>query len=357
MDLKLFIPGPTEVRKEILKAQEKPLIGHRMPEFSKLYEEIIEGLKKVLKTQNDVFVFTSSATGVMEGSIRSFVQKKVLSITNGAFGERWHKIAVECGKEVDWIQLEWGKGLDPEILKDALKKKTYEAVLVTHNESSTGVMNPLKEIADEMKNYPDTLLIVDAVSSLSGVPVEIDKWGIDVIFASVQKCFALPPGLTIAVANEKALEKAKKVKNRGYYFDFLIMKKYYDERRQTPATPAITLLYALKEQIKRILSEGLENRYRRHLEMAEYTRDWVRKYFELFPEEGYESITLTCVKNTRGIDVNWLISELRKRGMIISNGYGKLKGKTFRIGHMGDLTLNEIKELLSIIEEILELQQ
>ncbi len=356
MHKKLFIPGPTEVREEVLRAQTYPMIGHRMREFSELYERIIEKLRKLFRTNHKAFVFTSSATGVMEGAIRNVVNRKVLSCINGAFSKRWHEIALRNGKEADVIEVEWGKAIKPEMVEDALEKGSYEAVLVTHNETSTGVMNPLKEIGEVLKNYPDTLLLVDAVSSLAGAPIEIDEWGVDIIFASVQKCFALPPGITVAFVSDRALEKARKVENRGYYFDLITMLKYYEERKQTPATPAISLLYALDLQLDRMEKEGMENRYKRHKEMAELARSWAKKHFELFAEPGYESLTVTTVTNTRNISVAELNRELGKRGFAISNGYGKLKEKTFRIGHMGDLTVDEIKELLENINDILGLE-
>ncbi len=354
MSFKLFIPGPTEVRKPVFEAQAKPMIGHRMPEFSELFKNVTEGLKNLLQTEAHVLIFTSSATGVMEGSIRSLVNESVLSTVCGAFSERWAKIASSCGKNVDVLELEWGRAVKPEMLRQKLKEKSYEAVLITHNETSTGVMNPLKELAEVVHEVsPDTLILVDAVSSMMGAPIEFDNWGLDVVIASVQKCFALPPGLTVTLISERAIEKAKNVKNRGYYFDFLTQLKYYQERHQTPATPAISLLYALDLQIKRMKEETLESRYQRHRQMAQIARDWALKHFDLFPEKGYESVTVTTIKNTLGISVADTIKKLKARGYIISNGYGKLKEKTFRIGHMGDLTAEELRELLEVFDDVL----
>ncbi len=353
MHKKLFIPGPTEVRREVLEAQAKWMIGHRMNEFSELFYNVTEKVKKALGTNNHVLIFTSSATGVMEGTLRNVVENRFLSTICGAFSERWYKIGLANGKEGDFVEVEWGKAIKPEMIEEKLKTGKYEAVLVTYNETSTGVMNPLKEIGEMMKKYPDVLLLVDAVSAMMGAPIKPEEWGIDVVFASVQKAFALPPGLTVTIVSEKAIEKAKKVKNRGYYFDFLSMLKRYEEKHQTPATPAISLLYAMDYQMDRILEEGMEARYRRHAEMAEYTRKWALEHgFEMFPEKGYESPTVSTIKNTKGFSVKDLNKELAKRGYAISNGYGKLKEQTFRIGHMGDVTMYELKELLWHIEEI-----
>jgi aspartate aminotransferase-like enzyme len=355
MHKKLFIPGPTEVREDILQAQAKPMIGHRSKDFSALYEGIVNKIKKALNTQNHVIVFTSSGTGIMEGSIRNCVFKDVLCCVNGSFSDRWFKIAKACGKNADAISVEWGKAIKPEMIEAKLKQKKYDAVTIVHNESSTGVRAPIEEIAEVMKKYPDTYFLVDTVSSLMGDKIEIDKLGIDVCLTSSQKCFALPPGLAVCTVTQRALERTRTITDRGYYFDFDAMLKRYEKDRQTPTTPAITLLYAMDKQMDKILAEGMENRYKRHLEMAQYVRDWAKKHFALFPEPGYESVTLTCVDNTRKITVADLNSELGKRGFQISNGYGDLKEKTFRIAHMGDLTLDEIKELIKNINEILKL--
>ena len=352
---KLFIPGPTEVREEVLSAQKRWMIGHREKDFSELYERVITKLKKVLDTEREVMVFTSSATGVMEGSIRNLVNENVLSTVCGAFSSRWADISERCDKKVKKIEVEWGCAIKPEMVEKELKENKYEAILVTHNETSTGVTNPLKEISEVVRKVsPDTLILVDAVSSMAGIKIEINKWDIDCVFASTQKCFALPPGLTVCVISDRALEKAKNVKGRGFYFDFLLMKKYYDERRQTPSTPAISLLYAMDYQLDRMLKEGMDKRYERHKKMANKVREWaLDRGFELFPEKGYESNTVTVIKNNKNIDVQKLVKDLKERGFTIANGYGKLKNMTFRIGHMGDLTLEEIDELLKNIDEIL----
>ncbi len=351
----LFIPGPTEVRPEILKEMSKPMIGHRSKEFTQLYEKVIPKLKKVLYTDQKVFLSTSSSTGVMESAVRNCSNKKILSCVCGAFSDRWNKIAEANGKDADRIEVEWGKAIKPEMVDKALSTGKYDAITFVHNETSTGVMNPLEEVAEVMKKYPDVMFLVDAVSSMVGYKIEVDKLGIDVCLAGVQKCWALPPGLTVFSVSDKALEKAKTVKNRGYYFDFLTFLKYDDKRHQTPATPAISIIYALDKQLDNILAEGPENRFKRHREMAEITRTWTKKYFGLFAEPGYESPTVTAVKNTRDISVSDLREKLNEKGYAISDGYGKLKQQTFRIAHMGDHTVEDIKKLLSVIDDILGL--
>ncbi|MEO0082640.1 MAG: alanine--glyoxylate aminotransferase family protein [candidate division WOR-3 bacterium] len=357
MHKKLFIPGPTEVREEILKAQSKWMIGHRSKEFGELNERIVQKTKQVLGTKNYCMWFTSSGTGTMEGAVRNVVTGKILHTVNGAFSDRWFKISKACGKDAAALTVEWGKAIKPEMIDRELAKGGYMALAVTQNETSTGVRNPIEDIAKMMGDkYPDVLILVDAVSSLMGDWFDIDALGLDIVVASSQKAVALPPGLAVAVVSQRALDKCRTVPDRGYYFDYDAMLKRYDKDRQTPTTPAISLFWALDAELDHILKEGMENRYQRHLEMARFTRDWARRYFALFAEPGYESVTLTTATNTRGISVKDLNSELGKRGMQISNGYGDLKEKTFRIAHMGDLTLADMKEVTAAIVDILKLE-
>ncbi len=355
MHKKLFIPGPTEVRKDILESQAQPMIGHRMKAFTELYTGIISKLKDLLETKNFVTVLTASGTALMEAAIRNCVNKDVLCCTYGAFSERWFKIAKACDKNAEAIALDWGKVVKPEMIEEKLKAKKYEAVTVVQNETSTGVRAPIEEIAKMMKNYPDVLLLVDTVSSLMGDKIEIEKLGIDFCFSSSQKCFALPPGLAVGIVSEPALKKAETVSGKGHYLNILDLKDYFDKKGQTPTTPAISLMWAMDKQLDKVKAEGMENRYKRHVQMANHVQDWAKKHFSLYAEPGYESVTVTCINNTKGISVADLNGELGKRGFAISNGYGKIKEQTFRIAHMGDITIDEVKELIKNIEEILKL--
>lgn len=355
MHKKLFIPGPTEVRQDILDAQAKPMIGHRMKSFTELYTGLVTKLKDLLLTNHFITVPTASGTALMEGAIRNCVSKDVLCCTYGAFSERWFKIAKACDRNADAIALDWGKVVKPEMVEEELKKKKYEALAVVHNETSTGTRAPIEQIAQVMKQFPDVLFLVDAVSSLMGDKIEIEKLGIDVCLSSSQKCFALPPGLAIGVISDKALKKAETVSGKGHYMNFIDIKDYFDKKGQTPTTPAVSLMYAMDRQLDKIKAEGMENRYQRHLAMAKHVQEWAKKNFAMYPEPGYESVTVSCIKNTKKISVADLNTELGKRGFAISNGYGKIKEETFRIAHMGDLTLDEIKELLKNIDDILKL--
>lgn len=354
---KLFIPGPTEVKEEILKEMSRPLIGHRTKEFSVLLSEIVSKLQNLLFTKNNIFVFTSSGTGSMEAAIRNCVEKIVLVLSCGAFGQRWAEIARANGKETDVLKVPLGNAITPEIVEEKLKTGRYDGVALIHNETSTGVINPLYEISEVIKKYPEICFLVDTVSSMGGVKIEVDKLGIDVIFASTQKCLALPPGLAICGVSQKAIDRAKKVKNRGYYFDFLEYLKDWQERKSTPATPAISLMYALNRKLDDILlKEGLENRFSRHNKMAIIVQNWARENFSLFADEKFLSPTITAVNDQKRIDTGELIKRLKEKGKEISDGYGKLKGKCFRIAHMGDIEISEIKELLADIEDILKLK-
>ncbi|MGE3062116.1 MAG: alanine--glyoxylate aminotransferase family protein [bacterium] len=355
MHKKLFIPGPTEVVKEVRDAMACEMIGHRMKEFTELYNAVEPKLQQALYTKNRVLMVTASATGCMEAVVRNFSKKKILSGMCGAFSDRWYDIAVGNGKPAGQLKVEWGKAIKPEMVDDALKTGEYDVFTLVHNETSTGVKNPIEEISEVMKKYPDVIFAVDAVSSLTGYKIDVDALGIDIILAGVQKCFALPPGLAVMSVSPKSIERAKTVANRGYYFDVIDMLKY-DEKGQTPSTPSVSHINALNVQMDRMLKEGLDNRFARHKKMADMVFDWAKsKGIELFPEKGYESWTVVTMKNNRNFNISELNKELGKRGKTLSNGYGKLKEVTFRIAAMGDLMPADIHELLNDVNDILKI--
>jgi aspartate aminotransferase-like enzyme len=352
---KLFIPGPTEVRPEILRAQTVPMIGHRAPEYADLQRAVTAKLQQTLYTDQRVYLFGSSSTGVMEGAVRQCSITRVLNTICGAFSRRWHTITASNGIACDAFEVPMGQAITPEQVVAALDSAPYDAITVVLNETSTGVMNPVREIAAAVRAHsPDTLILVDAVSAMAGVQIEFDAWDVDVCLAGVQKCFALPPGLTVCAVSERAMDRSRQVPNKGYYFDFWVNDRYY-QRGQTPATPPISLIQALDAQLDDLLAEGLENRWQRHIRMAELVRGWARQHFALYSDERYLSNTVTNVANTREIDVPALNAELGQRGAMISNGYGDLKGTCFRIAHMGDLTEQDVTWLLAQIDDILGL--
>lgn len=351
---KLFIPGPTHVVDEILEATAMPMIGHRSTDCADLQAAVVPKLQKLLCTEQRVFLSTSSSTGMMEGALRNCVHKRVLMTDCGAFSKRWAEIAEANGKEVETIKVDMGQAITPEMVDERLAQGGFDAVCITHNETSTGVLNPLKEIAEVVKQYPSVLLVVDAVSSLAGAETRMDDWGLDVVLAGTQKCLALPPGLCVVGVSQAAMDRSAEVKNKGYYFDFWVFEKYA-QKDQTPATPVVSLINALNVQMDRMLAEGLENRFARHSKMAAFVQGWAKNHFALYGDPAYLSPTVTNVHNTRGISVPDLNQELAKRGAMISNGYGALKGTCFRIAHMGDLQMKDLRWLTGQIEEILGL--
>ena len=356
MHKKLFIPGPVEVSEDVLQKMATPMIGHRTKEASKLQRDISEKMMKLFYTKNQIMLSTTSGSGLMEAAIRSCTRKRAAVFAVGAFGKRWYDMAVANNVPADLFEVEWGTPTTPEQVDEVLATGKYDLITVTHNETSTAIMNPVEAIGEVVKKYPDVIFCVDTVSSAAGAKIEVDKWGIDVCITSTQKALALPPGLAICSFSQKAYEAAKQVEFRGMYLDLVSLYDYIQKKdHQYPSTPSLPHMFALDYQLDKILEEGLENRFARHEEMANYVRAWAKKHFELFPAEEYASNTLTNVKNTRDISVGDLNKKLAMRGFTISNGYGKLKDKTFRIAHMGETTLPEIKELLENIEDILGL--
>ena len=356
MHEKLFTPGPTEVRTELLQQLSTAQIHHRTEEFSRVYDDIQVNLQKLLYTDNPVLLFSSSSTGAMEAAVTNGVKKRCLNFVNGAFSDRWHQITKKNGVPCDKAQIPWDQAIKPELVEKRLNSGNYDAITVVLNETSTGLMNPIKEIGEVVKKFDDVLFLVDAVSGMAGTEIRVDDWGIDMCLAGVQKAFALPAGLTVASVSKKLLKRSETVENRSYYFNLPLLYKYH-QRSQTRTTPAIPQIFALQKQLNDIVDdEGIENRFERHKEMAEYVQNWALKYFDIYAEEGYWSNTVTCIENNRGIDVSNLINELvEKYNIRIANGYGDLKNKAFRIGHMGDLSLVDIKGLLATIEDILSL--
>lgn len=350
---RLFIPGPVKVNADVLEQLARPTLGHRLKEYSQLHGETVGMLKQILFTEQNVFLSTSSASGIWEAAIRNCVgpDEKVLCTMCGAFSDKWAWVVRSCGRDVDELKVDWGKPVLPEMIDEKLAGGGYAAITLVHNETSTGLTNPVEDISQMMKGkYPDVLVFVDSVSGMVGLPMHFDQLGWDVVFASVQKAFAIPPGLAVAAVSNRALEKSKSVPNRGYYFNFELWAKNA-EKDQTLMTPNIPHIMALNYQCKKLVEEGIENVWARHKQMGDFVREWAKEKFELFCREEYASNTLTTIKNTRGIDVAGTIKAIQeKHNTIFGNGYGKLKEQTFRIAHMGDITLDDLKELLGWID-------
>jgi len=298
MHKRLYTPGPTQVRPEILKELATPQIHHRAPEFGELYADIQPKLQKILYTKNPVLLYTSSSTGAMESAVTNLVAKRCLNLVNGAFSKRWHQITAGNGVPCDAFELPWNEAIKPEMVDEQLATGNYDAVTLVFNETSTGLMNPLQEIAEVVSKYPDVFLLVDAVSGMAGAKIDTDAWKLDFVLAGVQKAFALPAGLAVAAVSERAFERAKTVPARSYYFNLNHMHKSH-LKNQTPSTPAIPHMYALNAQLNDMLAEGMEGRFARHSAMAKLAQDWAKKHFDIYPEAGYWSQTLTSVLRPR----------------------------------------------------------
>jgi predicted phosphoserine aminotransferase len=351
---RMFVPGPVDVDDEVLRAQAQPMLPHRSREFETIFWRASEKAKQLFFTSSRVFLTASSGTGLQEAAVRNLVEHRLLSCVNGAFAERWYQVALANGKEVEKLEFAWDQPVDPERVAAAVKGGKHEAASIVHNETSTGLQNPVREVAKALQAVaPETLVLVDAVSSLGGVKIEMDAWGLDMLLTSSQKTLALPPGLGLAAVSDRALEKAKSVKNRGWYFD-LVRMETHRLKDSAPATPAMSLIFALDYQLDRILTEGLEQRFARHAAMARRVQNWAESnQFGLYAPPGFRSQTVTTIMNQRNWDIAALNDFLKERGMRLANGYGPLKDSTFRIAHMGEIRMDDIEALLKALEDYL----
>lgn len=353
---RLVIPGPVEVRREILEAQTEWMIGHRSTAFAELFARLQDKLKAAFLTQQRVLVSGSSGTGLWEGAVRNCIRDegKALHLVGGAFSERWAEISQFNGKQIDVIEVDWGQAHTAEMVAQALKKTRYDAVCAVHNETSTGVTNPIKDIGAVVRQYEDTLFLIDTVSGFLGAEFRTDDWGVDVALTSSQKAFALPPGIAFAAVSDRALARAKEIKYRGYYFDFIELDKNL-QKNNTPSTPPVALMFAADKQLDDIAAEGLANRWQRHLHLRDLTHRWaLARGLGLFAQDGYRSPTVSTIATTPGFDVDAMAKFMAGKGFSMDKGYGKIKGKTFRIAHMGDMQLTTLEEILSGLDEFLE---
>jgi len=351
----MFVPGPVDVAPEVLVAQTKPMLPHRSKDFEAIFQRSEAKAKDLFYTNTRIFQAASSGSGMQEAGIRNFVQESVLSCINGSFAQRWYDVAVANGKQADKLEVEMGEAITTDLLRDALKKKHYEAVTIVHNETSTGVENPLADLVKVcQETSPDTLILVDAVSSLGGVKIEFDALGLDFLLTSSQKCLALPPGLSLAAASDRAMKRAESVTNRGWYFDLLLMEKHR-LKDSTPMTPAMALIYALDVQLDRIFAEGLEKRFARHAAMSKRVQDWGATHgMEPVAKAAYRSKTVVTMRNSLNWDISALNKFLQTKGMRIANGYGKLKDLSYRVATMGETTLDDVELLLAAMDEYIK---
>ncbi len=352
---RLVIPGPVEVRREILEAQTEWMIGHRSTAFAELFARLQDKLKAAFLTQQRVLVSGSSGTGLWEGAVRNCIRDegKALHLVGGAFSERWAEISQFNGKQIDVIEVDWGQAHTAEMVAQALKKTRYDAVCAVHNETSTGVTNPIKDIGAVVRQYEDTLFLIDTVSGFLGAEFRTDDWGVDVALTSSQKAFALPPGIAFAAVSDRALARAKEIKYRGYYFDFIELDKNL-QKNNTPSTPPVALMFAADKQLDDIAAEGLANRWQRHLHLRDLTHRWaLARGLGLFAQDGYRSPTVSTIATTPGFDVDAMAKFMAGKGFSMDKGYGKIKGKTFRIAHMGDMQVAMLEEVLAGLDEFM----
>ena len=353
---RFFLPGPTEVRPEILSAQARPMIAHRGPAFVALMGDVQPGLKDVFRTSRPVLVATSSATGLMEAGVRNSGVGPVLSLVNGAFSERFADIAAACGRDVERLEVGWGAVHDPDDVRRALRARDYDAVTVVHSETSTGALNPIREIGGVVREREGPLLLVDSVTGVGGAELHADAWGLDFVLTGSHKALALPPGLAFGVASPRMMERSAGTPGKGLYFD-LVSYEQNMEKLQTPTTPALTLLYALQDQLRRIGSETMEGRWARHTAMAERTWRWVEETaaargldMKVVAAAGHRSPTVTAVTLPPSASPTAVVQAMAARGWVIGGGYGKGRGTEFRIGHMGDHTMAELEDVLAALE-------
>ena len=349
---KLFIPGPTHVPKSVMKALATPQIGHRTEEISNLIEYIIKGIQKVLYTKNNIYLISHAATGLWEMGLRNSVDKGVLHCDNGAFSSKWGKVSQACGYKNKIIEYEWGKGIKVDDIDRELSTGEYNVLAMVHNETSTGTMSNLEDISNLLSSkYPDVIWLVDAVSSMAGIKVEVDKLGIDFMLSSTQKAWGLPAGFSICSVSDKISKKSESIKNKGYFLDLKVYEKYYN-KFQTPSTPSIPHLFGLKHILDLIENEGLDQRWKRHIEMKDYTMSWAKEKGQtFFAEEGCRSNTITCIKNIQNWDIDKIYNKLLEKGFRMDRGYGKLRGKAFRIAHMGNIFMEDLQEYLHEFEK------
>lgn len=353
-----FLPGPTDVRQEVMAAMIQPMIAHRGSAFEQLFEGLQHGLRPVFKTERPVYISSSSATGMMEAAIRCAPRGRILSLVNGAFSERFAHIASMCQRDVDRYDVGWGQIHTIPQLDERLSMRKYDVITVVHSETSTGALNDIRAISDCAHRH-GAVCLIDSVSGVGGTELRFDEWKLDYVLTGSQKALALPPGISFAVASAAFIDKANANPDRGVYFD-LVELDAYARRNQTPSTPALPLFYALETQLKSIAAEGIEARWARHRAMAARTQEWITKISDDTGKRlmniaplGSQSPTVSTVRLPGDVSSESFTGAVSKKGIVVGNGYGKLKSSTFRIGHMGDHTLETLDRCLTACASVL----
>ncbi|MEM2937015.1 MAG: alanine--glyoxylate aminotransferase family protein [Candidatus Bathyarchaeia archaeon] len=354
----LMIPGPTNVDPAVLRAMGKPALSHTSPEFAKIFKESLDNLKKVFLTDNEVFVVSGSGTLALEMAIANVIEPgdKILNAVAGFFGQYFVEMSKAHGAVPTVLEVPWGKCIKPEMVKDALKAGDYKAVTVTHVETSTGVMNPIKEIGEIVKKYSNAFYIVDTVCSLGGIEVRVDDWNIDICVSGSQKCIGIPPGLALISVGDEVLRflEDRKTPVGLWYGDFRNWLPVMRDPTRYFATPPVNMIFALSEALKMILNEGLERRFRRHHVLAEAFRAAMDALgLQLVADRECAADTLTAVYYPKNVDDAVFRGEMKRRGIVVASTLGPLKGKGFRVGHVGNVSENDIMSTIGAIEATL----
>lgn len=356
MRQRLMIPGPVELSPEVLLEMAKPLIGHRTPEFDEILLQCWRDMKEILQTKNDVVLITGSGTAGMDAAIASTIEEgnEFVCVTGGKFGERMLEIVKSYGGKAREVNVEWGRAADPVEVEKVVAESDAKAITLTHNETSTGVLHDAQAIGKIAKEH-GLLFIMDAITSAGGDYVKVDEWGVDICIAGSQKCLAAPPGLAMLSVSDKAWEVIHKNKTKNFYLN---LASYHDsmEKNTTPFTPSVTLVYGLSKALRAIMEEGLENRIRRHRGLAKATREAAKAMdLELFADESHASNTVTAIRIPKGLTDDDVRGEMKRRyGILIAGGQAHVKGKIFRIGHMGNAGYLELMSVLSALELVLK---
>lgn len=350
-----FLPGPTEVRSEVLAAMLKPMIPHRSAQFEELFARLQSGLQSVFLTRRPVYISAASGTGMMEAGVRAIPPGRILSLVNGAFSERFAHIAEMCGRDVDRYEVPWGEVHSVDQLDNYLSRKQYRAVTVTHSETSTGALNDVAGITRTARTR-GALCMIDSVSGAAGAELRFDEWQLDYVLTGSQKAFAIPPGLAFAVASDEVVALAESAERRGVYFDIVEMERFA-KTNQVPATPSFSHLYALEVQLEAMRGEGIENRWERHSEMCAATTSWLIESsrqtgvaWENIVAEAHRSPTVSTIRLPASIPARPFVARVKQEGIQIATGYGKLGDTTFRIGHMGDHTVSTLERCFAACE-------
>ena len=353
----LRIPGPTPLPERVVRAMNRPMIDHRGPEFAAILAEVTAGAKRVFKTRNDLLLLTSSGTGGLESAVANLVSPgdEVVVALCGNFGERFAALAAAYGADVVRLEFEWGQPVDPDDLKLVLgRHPKAQVVLLTHNETSTGVTNPLRELARAGREA-DRIVVVDGVSSISSIDIETDAWGIDVAVSGSQKGWMAPPGFALVSVSERAWSQQAKSRSPRFYFDWKEARTWA-EKGMTPFTPAVPVAFALQEGLHMLEEEGLANVYERHARLARATQAGLEALgFHLYAQEGYRSPTVTSAVPPPGLDVAALRKLIdTKYGVVIAGGQAKMTGKMIRVGHLGAVSEGDVVQVVWALEQALE---